>query len=60
VPPAKGIFEGAAANDLAVSARVSPSDAPPAPDGDSRAPADWVAAAAPADLPLDEVSAQQQ
>jgi hypothetical protein len=43
-----------------VSVRVSPSDAPPALDADLRAPADWVAAAAPADLPVDEVSAQQQ
>ena len=59
VPPTKGIFKGAAASELAVSVRVAPSDAPPPPDADLRGPADWVAAA-PRDLPLDEVHAQQQ
>jgi hypothetical protein len=36
VPPTKGIFKGAAASDLAFSVRVSPSDAPPAPDPNER------------------------
>jgi transglutaminase-like putative cysteine protease len=61
VPPTKGIFKGDAASELAVSVRVAPSDAPPPPDADLRAPVDWVAAAsAPVYPPLDEVIAQQQ
>src|SRR5580692_13041155 len=38
VPPTKGIFKGNADSELAVSVRVSPSDAPPPPDADLRAP----------------------
>jgi transglutaminase-like putative cysteine protease len=60
VPPTKGIFKGDAASELAVSVRVAPSDAPPPPDADLRAPVDWVAAATPSDPPLEEISAQQQ
>jgi len=60
VPPTKGIFKGDAASELAVSVRVAPSDAPPPPDADLRAPVDWIAAAAPVELALDDVSAQQQ
>jgi transglutaminase-like putative cysteine protease len=61
VPPTKGIFKGDASSELAVSVRVAPSDAPPPPDADLRAPVDWVAAStAQADPPLDEVHAQQQ
>jgi transglutaminase-like putative cysteine protease len=60
VPPTKGIFKGNAASELAVSVRVSPSDAPPPPDADLRAEPDWTTASAPADLPLDDVHAQQQ
>ncbi len=60
VPPTKGIFKGNAASELAVSVRVAPSDAPPPPDADLRAPVDWIAAAAPVELALDDVSAQQQ
>ena len=60
VPPTKGIFKGKAASELAVSVRVSPSDAPPPPDADLRAEPDWTTASTPADLPLDEVHAQQQ
>lgn len=59
VPPTKGIFKGKAASELAVSVRVAPADAP-SPEADFRAPLDWTAVTAPADLPLEEVSAQQQ
>ena len=60
VPPTKGIFKGNAASELAVSVRVAPSDAPPPPEADLRAPADWTAVTAPPDLALDDVHAQQQ
>jgi len=60
VPPTKGVFNGAAASELAVSVRVSPSDAPPPPDADLRATPDWIAAAAPAESGLDDITAQQQ
>ena len=59
VPPTKGIFKGNAASELAVSVRVSLSDAPPPPD-DLRMVPDWSAAATPSELPLDDVQAQQQ
>jgi transglutaminase-like putative cysteine protease len=60
VPPTKGIFKGKAASELAVSVRVSPSDAPPPPDADLRAEPDWSTSSAPAEPTLEEVHAQQQ
>jgi len=59
VPPTKGIFKGNAASELAVSVRVAPADAP-SPEADLRATLDWTAVAAPPELALDDVSAQQQ
>ena len=59
--PPRASSKATAASELAVSVRVAPSDAPPPPDADLRAPVDWIAAAAaPSDPPLDEVIAQQQ
>ncbi len=60
VPPTKGIFKGKAASELAVSVRVSPSDAPPPPDADLRTEPDWSSTSAPAEPTLEEVHAQQQ
>jgi len=59
VPPTKGIFKGNAGSELAVSVRVAPADAP-SPEADLRATLDWTAVAAPAELVLDDVAAQQQ
>lgn len=59
VPPTKGIFKGNSASELAVSVRVAPADAP-SPEADLRATLDWTAVAAPPELALDDVSAQQQ
>ncbi len=59
VPPTKGIFKGNAASELAVSVRVAPADAP-SPEADLRTTLDWTAVAAPPELALDDVSAQQQ
>jgi transglutaminase-like putative cysteine protease len=60
VPPTKGIFKGKAASELAVSVRVSPSDAPPPPETDLRTEPDWSSVSAPPDPTLEEVQAQQQ
>jgi transglutaminase-like putative cysteine protease len=41
VPPTKGLFKGDAASELAVSVRVAPSDAPPAPEMELSKPPQW-------------------
>jgi transglutaminase-like putative cysteine protease len=60
VPPTKGIFKGKAASELAVSVRVSPSDAPPPPEAGLRPVPDWTDAVAAPEPPLDDFTAQQQ
>ena len=60
VPPTKGIFKGKAASELAVSVRVAPSDAPPPPDADLRAPATGSPPRRLSDPPLEDSHAQQQ
>ena len=60
VPPTRGIFKGNAASELTVSVRVAPSEAPPPPETELRSSGDWVVPEAPADLPMEDIQAQQQ
>jgi transglutaminase-like putative cysteine protease len=60
VPPTKGIFKGSAQSELAVTVRVTRSDAPPPLQRELRSAAEWVAASAPEAPPEEDIYAQQQ
>jgi transglutaminase-like putative cysteine protease len=60
VPPTRGIFKGNAASELTVSVRVAPSEAPPPPETELRSSGEWVVAESPAELPIEDIHAQQQ
>jgi transglutaminase-like putative cysteine protease len=61
VPPTKGIFKGCAQSELAVTVRVTRSEAPPPPERELRSAAEWIAANAPPEaLPEENIYAQQQ